>query len=101
MFIICCPLIVRFRSPTRNVEDHVALARLIPKDLSVVLNIRKRRDAYSAKLLDTIQQSIEKGVDGPCIVGNILKDPEERFTQDQLTTICLSMISGLVHFVQM
>jgi phenylacetate 2-hydroxylase len=85
---------VRYRSPTRNMADHVPLARLIPKDMSMALNVRQRRDAYTSKLLDGLQQSIEKHLDEPCIVGNILKDPEERFTKAQLTTICLSMIAG-------
>jgi phenylacetate 2-hydroxylase len=74
--------------------DHVPLARLIPKDMSMALNVGKRRDAYTSKLVDGLQQSMGKHRDEPCIVGNILKDPEERFTQAQLTTICLSMIAG-------
>jgi phenylacetate 2-hydroxylase len=78
--------------------DHVPLVRLIPKDMNLALNVCKRRDAYTSKLLEGLQQSMEKHLDEPCSVGNIPKDPEERLTQSQLTTICLSMIAGWLYF---
>jgi phenylacetate 2-hydroxylase len=33
------------------------------------------------RLLDTLQEKIEKGTDKPCITGNIIKDPEAKLNK--------------------
>jgi len=35
-----------------------------------------------------------KGTDNPCITGNILKDPEAKLNDDEVKSICLTMVSA-------
>ena len=45
-------------------------------------------------LLEDLKARVKDGVDIPCITGNILKDPEAKLTDQELSSICLSMVSA-------
>jgi phenylacetate 2-hydroxylase len=104
-----------FRSTSNNWQDYVPLLRLFPSQSNEAVKFRERRDVYMDRLLNTLQEKIEKGTDKPCITGNIIKDPEaklsrgkfahtpsietrvEKLTQSsiaELKSICLTMVSA-------
>lgn len=56
--------------------------------------LRKRRDAYLDLLLDKVRSMIQKGTDKPCISAAILKDEETKLSGVEVSSICLSLVSG-------
>ncbi|CDS01537.1 hypothetical protein, partial [Sporisorium scitamineum] len=46
------------------------------------------------KLLNDLKQRVKEGTDIPCITGNILKDPSAKLSDEELSSICLSMVSA-------
>lgn len=56
--------------------------------------LRDRRDAYLDLLLSKVRDMIERGVDKPCIAAAILKDDETKLTGVEVSSICLSLVSG-------
>jgi len=84
-----------FRSTSNNWEDYVPLLRWIPKTKSGgPLEFKERRAKYMKFLLDGLKENIEKGVDKPCITGNVLKDPEAVLSAAEIDSICLTMVSA-------
>ena len=78
-----------FRSTSNNWQDYVPLLRLMPKANTGPIEFRKRRDAYMDKLLSMLKERITAGEDKPCIIGNIIKDPEAKLNEglySQLST---------------
>lgn len=57
-------------------------------------SLRARRDKYLNELLDRVRDMIEKGTDKPCISAAILKDEETKLTGVEVSSICLSLVSG-------
>ncbi|MCO5563418.1 hypothetical protein L7F22_017060 [Adiantum nelumboides] len=94
----------RPRSPTSarlgSASDYVPLLRLPPSFLGGSSNsgkaaeTRRRRDRYMNALLDDLKERVARGTDIPCITGNIIKDPEAKLTDLELSSICLSMVSA-------
>ncbi|KAI9738594.1 MAG: hypothetical protein M1834_008098 [Cirrosporium novae-zelandiae] len=41
-----------------------------------------------------LKDNIAKGVDKPCITGNVLKDPETKLNDIEIKSICLTMVSA-------
>ena len=41
-----------------------------------------------------LKDRMAKGTDKPCITGNILKDPEAKLNDDEVKSICLTMVSA-------
>lgn len=72
--------ISNFRSTAANWADYVPLLRLIPGGSSKALEYKKRRAKYMYKLLDMLKDKMKEGTDAPCIVGNVLKDPEAKLS---------------------
>ncbi|KAJ6110875.1 hypothetical protein N7486_003110 [Penicillium sp. IBT 16267x] len=56
--------------------------------------LRDRRDVYLNLLLDKVREMIKKGTDKPCISAAILKDEETKLTGVEVSSICLSLVSG-------
>lgn len=70
-----------FRSTSNNWADYVPLLRWVPKGKKGgPLEFKERRSRYMKTLLDGLKEKIEKGVDKPCITGNVLKDPDAKLT---------------------
>lgn len=74
-----------FRSTSNNWQDYVPLLRIFPKMNSEAEEFRVRRDKYLTHLLDMLKDRIDKGTDKPCITGNILKDPEAKLNDGELS----------------
>lgn len=83
-----------FRSTSNNWQDYIPLLRIFPKMNREADEFRVRRDKYLTYLLSILKDRIAKGTDKPCITGNILKDPEAKLNDDEVKSICLTMVSA-------
>ncbi|KKK24295.1 phenylacetate 2-hydroxylase [Aspergillus rambellii] len=83
-----------FRSTSNNWQDYVPLLRIFPKMNTEANEFRIRRDKYLTYLLDMLKERMAKGTDKPCITGNILKDPDAKLNDDEVKSICLTMVSA-------
>jgi phenylacetate 2-hydroxylase len=76
-----------FRSTSNNWQDYVPLLRLWPSRNTQAAAFRERRDKYMSHLLGMLRERIEKGTDKPCITGNILKDPEAKLNEGNISAL--------------
>ncbi|KAK8017420.1 hypothetical protein PG993_013746 [Apiospora rasikravindrae] len=84
------------RSASENLQDYVPILRYLPNNEKTKRSkeLRDRRDAYLNLLLDKVRDMIARGVDKPCIAAAILKDEETKLTGVEVSSICLSLVSG-------
>ena len=84
------------RSASENYQDYIPLLRYIPNNEKNKRGkeLRARRDKYLTELLDRVREMIAKGTDKPCISAAILKDEETKLTGIEVSSICLSLVSG-------
>lgn len=84
------------RSASENYQDYVPLLRWAPNNEKSARGreLRARRDAYLNLLLDKVRAMIREGTDKPCISAAILKDEETKLTGAEVSSICLSLVSG-------
>lgn len=84
------------RSASENLQDYVPALRYLPNNEKNARSkeLRGRRDAYLNLLLDKVRDMIKRGVDKPCISAAILKDEESKLTGVEVSSICLSLVSG-------
>ncbi|KAH6678710.1 cytochrome P450 phenylacetate 2-hydroxylase-like protein [Halenospora varia] len=86
--------ISNFRSTSNNWQDYIPMMRLLPTLNAQPNEYRERRDKYLTFLLNKLKKQIEEGSDKPCITGNILKDPEAKLNENEIKSICLTMVSA-------
>ncbi|KAF2199014.1 cytochrome P450 phenylacetate hydroxylase-like protein [Delitschia confertaspora ATCC 74209] len=86
--------ISNFRSTSNNWQDYIPLLRLWPSRDNDAKTWRARRDKYLTYLLGILKQNIKEGTDKPCIVGNIIKDPEAKLNEAEIKSLCLTMVSA-------
>ncbi|KAI1773859.1 cytochrome P450 [Hypoxylon cercidicola] len=84
------------RSASENYQDYVPILRYVPNNEKNARSkeLRDRRDAYLNLLLDKVRAMIKEGTDKPCISAAILKDEETKLTGVEVSSICLSLVSG-------
>ena len=87
------------RSSSENLQDYIPLLRFLPDRFNNYKNarsksLRERRDAYLNLLLDKVRAMIRQGTDKPCISAAILKDEETKLNGVEVSSICLSLVSG-------
>ncbi|EUC46156.1 hypothetical protein COCMIDRAFT_4778 [Bipolaris oryzae ATCC 44560] len=84
------------RSASTNLQDYIPLLRYLPnnKKNAESKELRDRRDVYLNLLLDKVREMIKNGTDKPCISSAILKDEETKLTGVEVSSICLSLVSG-------
>jgi phenylacetate 2-hydroxylase len=84
------------RSASENYQDYVPIMRYWPRNRKNRRSreLRDRRDKYLNSLLDQVREMIDKGTDKPCISAAILKDEETKLTDVEVSSICLSLVSG-------
>jgi phenylacetate 2-hydroxylase len=84
------------RSASENYQDYIPLLRYLPNNVKNrrSKDLRERRDRYLNELLDKVREMIKKKTDKPCISAAILKDEETRLTSVEVSSICLSLVSG-------
>lgn len=90
--------VANFRSVSNSPADYLPIMRYLPRFGSnsdaFAGSIRARRDVYMSRLLNELKARVQAGTDIPCITGNILKDPDAKLTDEELSSICLSMVSA-------
>jgi phenylacetate 2-hydroxylase len=84
------------RSASENYQDYVPILRYLPNNVKNRRSkeLRERRDKYLNELLDKVRDMIKNGTEKPCISAAILKDEETRLTGVEVSSICLSLVSG-------
>jgi phenylacetate 2-hydroxylase len=84
------------RSASENLQDYIPALRYLPNNAKNARSkqLRERRDTYLNLLLDKVREMIKKGTDKPCISAAILKDQETKLTGVEVSSICLSLVSG-------
>lgn len=84
------------RSASENYQDYIPVLRYLPRNEKNQRSkdLRERRDKYLNLLLDKVRDMISKGTEKPCISAAILKDEETRLTGVEVSSICLSLVSG-------
>jgi phenylacetate 2-hydroxylase len=84
------------RSASENYQDYIPIMRYWPNNEKNRRSreLRDRRDKYLNALLDQVREMIRKGTDKPCISAAILKDEETKLTGVEVSSICLSLVSG-------
>ncbi|KAL4941985.1 hypothetical protein BDV06DRAFT_222609 [Aspergillus oleicola] len=84
------------RSASENLQDYIPLLRYLPNNEKNARSkdLRERRDKYLNLLLDRVREMIRKGTDKPCISAAILKDEETKLSGVEVSSICLSLVSG-------
>ncbi|KAL4819549.1 cytochrome P450 [Aspergillus spinulosporus] len=84
------------RSASENLQDYIPILRYVPNNEKNARSkeLRDRRDKYLDLLLNRVRTMIEKGTDKPCISAAILKDEETKLTGVEVSSICLSLVSG-------
>jgi phenylacetate 2-hydroxylase len=84
------------RSASENFQDYIPILRYWPNNEKNrrSKDLRDRRDAYLNSLLNQVREMIKKGTDKPCISAAILKDEETKLTGVEVSSICLSLVSG-------
>lgn len=84
------------RSASENYQDYIPLLRYFPNNEKNRRSkeLRDRRDRYLNFLLNKVRDMIQRGTDKPCISAAILKDQETKLTGVEVSSICLSLVSG-------
>ncbi|KAL4876026.1 cytochrome P450 [Aspergillus karnatakaensis] len=84
------------RSASENLQDYIPALRYVPNNEKTAgsKELRQRRDVYLDLLLDKVRAMIQNGTDKPCISAAILKDEETKLTGVEVSSICLSLVSG-------
>lgn len=84
------------RSASENYQDYIPLLRYFPNNEKNRRSkgLRQRRDKYLDFLLDKVRDMIMKGTDKACISAAILKDEETKLTGVEVSSVCLSLVSG-------
>jgi 3-hydroxyphenylacetate 6-hydroxylase len=85
-----------FRSVVGAMQDYVPLLRWNPINLKSAhaKNTNTRRLAYLYRFSEEHKQEMKMNTDKPCIQGNVLRDPDHKFTEVELMSINMSMVSG-------
>jgi phenylacetate 2-hydroxylase len=70
-------VVSNFRSTSNNWQDYIPLLRLWPSINKGPKEYRDRRDKYLTFLLTKLKDEIARGVDKPCITGNVSPQKQE------------------------
>ncbi|KAI9694568.1 MAG: hypothetical protein M1822_000184 [Bathelium mastoideum] len=84
------------RSASENFQDYVPLLRWLPNNAKKkrAKELRGRRDGYLEQLMSRTRDMVEKGIDNSCVASAIYKEKEDKLTEVELNSVCLSLISG-------
>lgn len=85
-----------FRSVTGAAQDYIPLLRWNPvnKKSAHARATNTRRLKYLNRFSDEHKKDMKDGTDKPCIQGNVLRDPDYKFTDVEMMSINMSMVSG-------
>ena len=85
-----------FRSVTGAAQDYIPLLRWNPINhkSAHARATNTRRLKYLNRFSDEHKKDMKDGTDKPCIQGNVLRDPDYKFTDVEMMSINMSMVSG-------
>lgn len=86
--------LANFRGIAHNWQDYVPILRLWPGFKKKAIKFRGRRDDYILSFFQQLKERIANATDNPCIAGNVLKDPEAKLSENELKSICLTMVAA-------
>jgi 3-hydroxyphenylacetate 6-hydroxylase len=86
----------RLRSVTGSFQDYIPFLQWNPINFksSSARSTNSRRLAYLNRFSEEHKEQMQLGKDKPCIQGNVLRDPDHKFTEVELMSINMSMVSG-------
>lgn len=86
----------RIRAATGSLQDFIPILRLNPINTKSThaKETNQRRLRYLNRFNSELEQRVKNGDVKPCIQGNILRDPDSKFTDIELMSISMSMVSG-------
>ncbi|KAH8812106.1 cytochrome P450 [Xylogone sp. PMI_703] len=86
----------RIRSAVGSLQDYIPILRWNPVNSKSAhaMEINRRRLRYLNRFNDELQHRLKEDKSKPCIQGNVLKNPESNFTDVELMSISMSMVSG-------
>ena len=86
----------RIRAATGSLQDFIPILRLNPINTKSAhaRDVNRRRLRYLNRFNEDLEQRIKGKDTKPCIQGNVLKDPSAKFTDVELMSISMSMVSG-------
>lgn len=75
-------VISSFRSTNSNLQDYIPHLRLFKNQerMAVAKEVRGRRDAWLAKLLQEVEEEVEKGDVRNCMAANLLTNTEDKLS---------------------
>ena len=84
----------RIKTPLGSFQDFVPVLRLLPFNKKSVQarEINRRRLVFLRRFERETRERMEKNVDKPCILGNAIKDPDEKLSEIDLMGISMSMV---------
>ncbi|OGM39872.1 hypothetical protein ABOM_011821 [Aspergillus bombycis] len=86
--------LTRYRSHTNNLQDYLPFLRWIPSAKTGAKAYSERRDIYMNRLIDQLKSDIANGIDAPCSVGQIMKDPNYDFNNVELMSLSITLLSA-------
>ncbi|TID25936.1 Phenylacetate 2-hydroxylase [Venturia nashicola] len=89
-------VISSFRSTNSNSQDYVPYLRIFKNQerMSVATEVRSRRDAWLAKLLQKVEEEIREGNVSNCMAANLLTNTEDKLSKQDVKTIIGGLVSG-------
>lgn len=88
--------ISRLRGTSENLQDYIPMMRYLPKTNKSTLSksLAARRDKYLESLLSISNERFQRGELPECIYSAVLQDKETKLTEQEISTVCLSLVSG-------
>ncbi|OQE34768.1 hypothetical protein PENCOP_c015G05654 [Penicillium coprophilum] len=86
--------LTRYRSHTNNLQDYLPILRWIPSAKADAQAYSKRRDIYMDRLIEQLKSDIANGIDAPCSVGRVMKDPNFKFNDVELMSLSITLLSA-------
>ncbi|KAI9751561.1 MAG: hypothetical protein M4579_006016 [Chaenotheca gracillima] len=84
------------RGASENFQDYVPMMRYFPNNEKDRRSrtLCARRDQYLESLLRTAKEKIEQGIANDSVYAAVLKDEETPLSSDEISSVCLSLVSG-------
>jgi phenylacetate 2-hydroxylase len=88
--------ISRLRGTSENLQDYIPIMRYLPSNEKAKLSkeLCVRRDQYLSSLLKTAKERFQRDGNVDCIYSAVLTDKEVQLSKEEISTVCLSLVSG-------
>ena len=84
------------RGASENYQDYIPLLRYFPNNEKTKRSrdLCGRRDRYLEGLLATAKDKFVRGIQSDCVYSAVLKDKETNLSHEEISSVCLSLVSG-------